>query len=122
MSASEHCQEEVFDYLMSRCPNLSKSDQIDCLELLGASFANDKEHYNPQKAYAYLNKAMNLRCENNENPIPKRGLKVIKAYGNHQECENLTDLALQQEMPNKLHMEGLAIRERILGWFYLSEG
>ena len=58
---------------------------------------------------------MNLRCENPENPIPKSKLKVIKAYDNHQECETLTELELRQENPHKLHMEGLAIRERILG-------
>jgi len=115
MSASEHCQEQVFDYLMSQCPNVSKTDQIDCYELLGASFANDKEHYDLDKSYAYLTKAMNLRCENPENPIPKTKLKVIKAYDNHQECETLTELELRQENPHKLHMEGLAIRERILG-------
>ena len=38
---------------------------------------------------------MNLRCENPENPIPKKELKVIKAYDNHQECETLTELELR---------------------------
>ena len=52
--------------------------------------------------------------ENPKNPIPKTKLKVIKAYDNHQECETLTELELRQENPHKLHMEGLAIRERIL--------
>ena len=41
---------------MSQCPNVSKTDQIDCYELLGASFANDKEHYDLDKSYAYLTK------------------------------------------------------------------
>ena len=63
----------------------------------------------------YYFQAMNLRCENREKPIPKKDLKVIAAYDNHHECENLTELELRQENPHKLHMEGLAIRERILG-------
>ena len=53
---THHSQEQVFDYLMSQCPNVSKTDQIDCYELLGASFANDKEHYDLDKSYAYLTK------------------------------------------------------------------
>ena len=57
MAASEHCQEKVFEYLMAQCSEtLSKTAKIDCLELLGASFANDKEHYNLGKTYDYLHK------------------------------------------------------------------
>ena len=65
MSASEHCQEEVFDYLMSQCPNLSKEDQINSYELLGGSFANDKEHYDLGKCYAYLTKVSLIISEDN---------------------------------------------------------
>ena len=44
MAAAERCQTAVFDYLFSQCSDvLTKEEEIDSLELLGASFANDKD-------------------------------------------------------------------------------
>ena len=55
MAAAEHCQIPVFDYLFQKCSNLlSKEEKIDALELLGASFANDKDHHNIELCYEYL--------------------------------------------------------------------
>lgn len=38
-----------------------KFQKIDALELMGASFANDKDNYSLNKAYHYLMLAMELR-------------------------------------------------------------
>lgn len=111
--AAEHCQEEVFQYLYAKCsPLLSDDKKIDAFELLGASYANDKERYDLRQSYEYLYKAMKLRSDLEH---PKKNIKTIEAYGNHQESETLTELELRKNLAHKLHMEGLAIRERVLG-------
>ena len=51
---------EVVEYLIS-LPNITKQEKIEALELLGASFANDKDNYCLQKAYFYLHIAMEMR-------------------------------------------------------------
>lgn len=40
---------------------VTKEEIIDAYELLGASYANDKDSYSLTKAYKYLHKAMELR-------------------------------------------------------------
>ena len=85
MAAAERCQTSVFDYLFSQCSDvLTKEEEIDSLELLGASFANDKDNNNIEKCYEYLELAMKLRWQNTENPIQKKGLQVriffVKSY------------------------------------------
>ena len=84
-------------------------------KILGASFANDKDHHNDALCYEYLLKAMTLRWKDPKIPISKKNLQIIEAYDNHEESENLVELESRQHLPHKLHMEGLAIRERILG-------
>ena len=77
MAAAERCQTAVFDYLFSQCSDvLTKEEEIDSLELLGASFANDKDNNNIEKCYEYLEMAMKLRWQDTENPIHKKGLQV----------------------------------------------
>ena len=115
MAAAEHCQEPIVQYFFQICQNLTVKEQIDALELLGASFANEKEHYDIDKCYEYLIKAMNLRYQEANEPVLKQDLKVIKAYDNHQECETMQELQMRQHNAHRLHMEGLTIRERILG-------
>ena len=61
MAAAEHCQIPVFDYLFQKCSNiLTKEEKIDALELLGASFANDKDHHNIELCYEYLGMVSNV--------------------------------------------------------------
>lgn len=116
MSAAENCQESAFAYLYTKCFDiLSDPEKIDALELLGASFANDKDCYDIEKAYLYLYKAMELRWADPEKPLKKEGLQRIDAYDNHRETETMEELIVRRLQHHKLHMEGLAIRERILG-------
>lgn len=55
---------EVVEYMIS-LDNITKREKIEALELLGASFANDKDNYCLEKAYYYLHLAMELRFVEN---------------------------------------------------------
>ena len=59
---------------------------IDCR----ASFANDKDNYDLNKCYAYLETAMTLRWETV--PIEKILRPPIEAYNFHVECQTLQEL------------------------------
>lgn len=59
-AAADKTRAEVVEYLIGRS-EISKEEQIEALELLGASYANDKENYCLQLAYKYLHWAMELR-------------------------------------------------------------
>ena len=134
MSAAEHCQESVFKYLYEHCEDLlsgmsyllvyamlrckntnislfSDQEKIDAYELIGGSFANDKDHYNLERCHHYLTKAMICRATAKMD----KSVSVNMAYDNHMECANVGELVARANLPHKLHMEGLAIRERILG-------
>ena len=73
--------------------------QIDAYELLGASFANDKDNYDLVKAFYYLEKGMSERWEAWENlvagPIlkpPETLTPSHRAYNNRIECASPEDL------------------------------
>ena len=59
LCAAERTKSGVVDYLLTR-PEFSRSERIEALELLGASFANDKDSYNIELAYSYLHCAMTV--------------------------------------------------------------
>ena len=112
MSAAEHCQEKVFKYLYDHCEHLLSDEQkVDAYELIGGSYANDKDHYNLQKCHEYLTKAMILRATSGI----EKSVISNPAYDNHMECATVGELIARANLAHKLHMEGLAIRERILG-------
>ena len=122
LGAADHCRAQVVEYLLPRMPMTKdreyKKKQIDVLELLGASFANSFCNYSMEKSYLYLEKAMKLRWEDPDDPIlkPETCLtKCIAAYNFHSECCCIEDLEGTRNDADKLHMEGLVIRERILG-------
>lgn len=114
LSAAERTKSEVVEYLIKKswC---SKEEAIEALELLGASYANDKDSYSLEKAYYYLQWAMSERYNHPEFYSPKTILPPIPAYDNHVECQNLSELEAIKNNSNALHMESLVIRERILG-------
>lgn len=113
-SAAERTRHKVVEYLVER-PEISKEEQIEALELLGASYANDKENYDIVKAYKYLHRSMALRYSDPDNPIKKKLITPIPAYENWVESQTLAELEAIQATNNSLHMESLTIRERILG-------
>ncbi|KAJ8928940.1 hypothetical protein NQ314_018428 [Rhamnusium bicolor] len=113
-AAAERTRDDVVEYLLER-PEISIEERIEALELLGASYANDKENYDLVKAYQYMHMSMMLRYSNPETPIKKKLIPPIPAYENWVECQTLLDLEAIQGNNNSLHMEALTIRERILG-------
>lgn len=57
LCAAERTKADVVEYLLER-PEFEREERIEALELLGASFANDKDSYNLDYAYNYLHRAM----------------------------------------------------------------
>ena len=111
-AAAERCQAVMVDFLVER-PEISKVQKIEALELLGASFANDKDHYDVGLAYTYLERAMKLRWEGDL--VKKVAEEAVPAYDNWRESTTVEELERIGTDSNSIHMEGLAIRERILG-------
>ncbi|XP_043482021.1 protein fem-1 homolog B-like isoform X1 [Leptopilina heterotoma] len=114
MVAAERTRRHIVEYLVTR-EKVTKEEIIDAYELLGASYANDKDNYCLRLANLYLNKAMSLRYSDPNNIIRKKRSEPVPAYENWRECEDLTELLNIRLDPNSLHMESLVIRERILG-------
>ncbi|KAF5291326.1 hypothetical protein FQA39_LY03477 [Lamprigera yunnana] len=113
-AAAERTRSDIVDYLVD-LPEISKEDQIEALELLGASYANDKDNYCLELAYLYLHRTMVLRYSDSNNIMRKKFMKPVPAYENWIECQTLSELEAIARNPNALHMEALTIRERILG-------
>lgn len=61
ITAAERTRELVVELFYTRDDLLSTNEKIDALELLGASFANDKDNYNLNKGFHYLKLAMEIR-------------------------------------------------------------
>ncbi len=58
---------------------------------------------------------MKARWDSRDNLIQKTRLKPIPAYNNHLETETIQELEALKDSLQDLFMEGLTIRERILG-------
>lgn len=113
--AAERVREDVVKMFLDRAGLLDTRGQIDVLELMGASFANDKDHYSLLKAHFYLTQAMEMRFRDPANPIAKQVLPPIPAYGDWAESQSMDELQAIRLNNNSLHMEALTIRERLLG-------
>ncbi|XP_012260648.1 protein fem-1 homolog B [Athalia rosae] len=112
--AAERTRTKVVECLVER-PEVTTVEKIEAYELLGASYANDKDYYCITTAYQYLHKAMQLRYNDPENIIRKPVTEPIPAYENWKESQTLEQLENIMNNHNAIHMESLAIRERILG-------
>ncbi|KAK3097697.1 hypothetical protein FSP39_012220 [Pinctada imbricata] len=112
--ASECGKCDIVKYFVS-LPDCTKEEKVTAFELLGASFANDKENYDIIKAYQYLEAGMIERYNDPDNIIPKPYYPPVPAYNNHKESETLGELRAMKLSFSELHMESLAVRERILG-------
>ncbi|XP_030374156.1 protein fem-1 homolog B isoform X2 [Scaptodrosophila lebanonensis] len=115
LQAAERLHEEVLEEFLQRPGLMSLEEQITAMELLGATYANDKLKYDVNRAYSYLMRAMQLRYENPQNIVRKRVLQPIPAYDSWFETENLPELNAIKLNHHSIHMESLTIRERILG-------
>lgn len=114
IAAAERTRSEVVECLISR-PDVSRLEKVDALELLGASFASDKDNYNIELAFQYMIKGMQERyCDPNV-ILSKPPSKPVPAYESRIECGTVEELENIRHNSGALHMESLAIRERILG-------
>ncbi|XP_018495772.1 protein fem-1 homolog B [Galendromus occidentalis] len=112
LSAAERTQAHAVEYFVDlKC--YPREENIDALEVLGASYANDKDTYDLERCYHYLRVAMLERAK--EPVITKKLPPPVPAYENRVECQTLEELEQIKYNANTLQMESLAIRERILG-------
>lgn len=117
LSASNNCKIEMVEHLISqrKYPLYTKPQIIDALELLGATIANDPDAYDINEAFRHIKRGMKERFQCKQRPFRKPRTKSIKAYGNRKETQNLKELAKLKGHDREIQMEGLIIRERILG-------
>ena len=111
--ACDLCSIEIVEYIINR-PECTKEQRIDALELLGATIANDKSR-DIKKAFSYMKRGMEMRYEDLAHPLLKKKMEPVEAYQNRKESQTLEELALLEGDDHAIGMEGLIIRERILG-------
>ena len=115
LCACNECSIEIMEHIISR-PECTKEQRIDALELLGATIANSNgESRDTEKAFSYLKRGMEERYEDAAHPLLKKKMEPVEAYQNRKESQNLDELALLEGDDHAIGMEGLIIRERILG-------
>ena len=115
LSACEKFSLEMVEHIIKR-PECTKEQRIDALELLGASIANKgDESHNIKKAFSYMKRGMEMRYEDLAHPLLKKKMEPVEAYQNRKESQTLEELALLEGDDHAIGMEGLIIRERILG-------
>ena len=111
--ACDKCSIEIVEYLIKR-PECAKEQRINALELLGATIANYKSR-DINKAFSYMKRGMEMRYEDLAHPLLKKKMEPVEAYQNRKESQTLEELALLEGDDHAIGMEGLIIRERILG-------
>ena len=114
LEASNNCKIEMVEYLVTR-PECTKEQRVEALELLGATIANDRDTYDIEKAFSYMKRGMEERYEDLSCLLLKKKMEPVKAYQNRTESQSLEELSLLEGDDHAIHMEGLLIRERILG-------
>ena len=112
--ACDKCSIEIVELIINR-PECTKEQRIDVLELLGATVANDDECRDIKKAFSYMKRGMEMRYEDPAHPLLKKKMEPVEAYQNRKESQTLEELALLEGDDHAIGMEGLIIRERILG-------
>ena len=114
LEASNDCKIEMVEWFISR-PECSREERIDALELLGATIANDSKAYDIEKAFSFMKRGMEERYEDPSCPLLKKKMEPVEAYQNRTESQTLEELSLLEGDDLAIQMEGLMIRERILG-------
>ena len=112
--ASNDCKIEMVEYFIKR-PECTKEQRIEGLELLGGTIANEPDVYDVEKAFSYMKRGMEERFTEPSHPLLKKQMEPLEVYQNRKESQNLPELALIEGNDHAIHMEGLIIRERILG-------
>ena len=113
--ASNNCKIDMVEYFIKR-PECTKEQRIEGLELLGGTIAN--EHYGAydiEKAFSYMKRAMEERFQDKSCPLLKKQIEPLEVYQYRKESQTLEELVRLEGDDHAIHMEGLIIRERILG-------
>ena len=111
--ACDECFIEMVEHIINR-PECTKEQRVDALELLGASIANNSSG-DSEKAFSYMKRGMEERYEDPAHPLLKKKMEPVEVYQNRKESQTLEELALLEGDDHVIGMEGLIIRERILG-------
>ena len=114
LEACDDCNIEMVECFINR-PECSKEQRIDALELLGATIANNSNAYDIEKAFSFMKRGMEERYEDPSCPLLKKKMEPVEAYQNRTESQTLEELSLLEGDDHAIQMEGLMIRERILG-------
>ena len=114
LEASNNCKIEMVEWFINRS-ECSKEQRIDALELLGATIANDPHAYDIEKAFSFMKRGMEERYEDPSCPLLKKKMEPVEAYQNRTESQTLEELSLLEGDDHAIQIEGLMIRERILG-------
>ena len=114
LHACDLCSTEIVEHIIDR-PECTKEQRIDALELLGATIANNDKCRDTEKAFSYMKRGMEMRYEDPARPLLKKKMEPVEAYQNRKESQTLEELALLEGDDHAIGMEGLIIRERILG-------
>ena len=117
--ASNKCMVSVVEHVIKR-PEITKEERVTALELLGASLAVKKSNLFPGSQslslpFQFMRRGLEERFQEPSHPLIKQTMKPVEAYQNRQESETLEELAWIEGDFDALLMEGLVIRERILG-------
>ena len=105
---------EMVEHIINR-PECTKEQRIDALELLGATIANNDKCRDTEKAFSYMKRGMEMRYEDPAHPLLRKKMEPVEAYQNRKESQTLEELALLEGDDHAIGMEGLIIRQRILG-------
>ena len=115
LCASDLRSIEMVEHIINR-PECTKEQRIDALELLGATIANnDESQCDTEKAFRYMKRGMEMRYEDVAHPLLKKKMEPVEAYENRKESQTLEELAMLEGDDHAIGIEGLIIRERILG-------
>ena len=112
--ASNNCKIDMVEYFIKR-PECTKEQRIEGLELLGATLANEDHVYDIEKAFSYMKRAMEERFQDKSCPLLKKQIEPLEVYDYRKESQTLEELVQLEGDDHAIHMEGLIIRERILG-------
>ena len=114
LAASVEGHLHIVEYLISQGELVGKQERIDALELLGATFVDEKQDM--LGAFELWKRAMEERYEDGILVIPKALVKSpISVYENTQEVETLMELEQIISEPDSMRMQALLVRERTLG-------
>ena len=112
--ASNNCKIDMVEYFIKR-PECTKEQRIEGLELLGATIANKGCAYDIEKAFSFMKRGMEERFQDKSCPLLKKQREPLEVYQYRKESQTLEELVRLEGDDHAIHMEGLIIRQRILG-------